>query len=72
MLVTIGELKQCFLPSKSKAMFLFSLSIIYAVFTVSNMVAAPFVAVLTPKWSMMIGVLCYAVFQVGFYIKRNI
>ncbi|VDO93310.1 unnamed protein product [Heligmosomoides polygyrus] len=50
----------------------YSLSIIYAVFTVSNMVAAPFVAVLTPKWSMMIGVLCYAVFQAGFLYLNEI
>ncbi|KAK5982042.1 hypothetical protein GCK32_017192, partial [Trichostrongylus colubriformis] len=44
----------------------YSLSIIYAVFTVSNIVAAPIVKLLTPKWAMTVGVLCYASFQAGF------
>lgn len=44
----------------------YSLAIIYAVFTVSNFVAAPIVDILSPKWAMVFGSLCYAVFQVGF------
>ncbi|CAI2357679.1 unnamed protein product [Caenorhabditis sp. 36 PRJEB53466] len=44
----------------------YSLSIIYAVFTVANFAAAPIVDILTPKWAMFFGSLCYAVFQVGF------
>uniref|UniRef100_A0A0N4XT92 UNC93-like protein MFSD11 n=1 Tax=Nippostrongylus brasiliensis TaxID=27835 RepID=A0A0N4XT92_NIPBR len=44
----------------------YSLSIIYAVFTVSNIIAAPIVELLTPKWSMALGALCYAAFQAGF------
>lgn len=42
----------------------YSLSIIYAVFTVANFAAAPIVDILTPKWSMVLGSLCYAIFQV--------
>ncbi|KAK6062232.1 hypothetical protein COOONC_00096 [Cooperia oncophora] len=42
----------------------YSLSIIYAVFTISNIVAAPIVKFLTPKWAMTAGALCYAAFQV--------
>ncbi|PIO77341.1 hypothetical protein TELCIR_00527, partial [Teladorsagia circumcincta] len=41
----------------------YSLSIIYAVFTVSNIVAAPIVKLLTPKWAMTVAALCYASFQ---------
>ncbi|EYC17430.1 hypothetical protein Y032_0030g2045 [Ancylostoma ceylanicum] len=41
----------------------YSLSIIYAVFTIANFVAAPVVDILTPKWAMTAGALCYAVFQ---------
>ncbi|UMM39205.1 hypothetical protein L5515_016366 [Caenorhabditis briggsae] len=44
----------------------YSLSIIYAVFTVANFVAAPIVDILTPKWAMVVGSLCYAIFQAGF------
>uniref|UniRef100_A0A8R1DZ47 UNC93-like protein MFSD11 n=1 Tax=Caenorhabditis japonica TaxID=281687 RepID=A0A8R1DZ47_CAEJA len=44
----------------------YSLSIIYAVFTIGNFAAAPIVDILTPKWAMVLGALCYAVFQVGF------
>ncbi|XGW05666.1 hypothetical protein V3C99_016205 [Haemonchus contortus] len=44
----------------------YSLSIIYAVFTISNIVAAPIVRLLSPKWAMTLGALCYAAFQAGF------
>ncbi|CAI4226221.1 unnamed protein product [Auanema sp. JU1783] len=44
----------------------YSLSIIYAVFTLANFVAAPLVEILKPKWAMVIGGLCYAAFQAGF------
>ncbi|CAI5454521.1 unnamed protein product [Caenorhabditis angaria] len=43
-----------------------SLAIIYAVFTLGNFVAAPIVDILSPKWAMFFGALCYAIFQVGF------
>uniref|UniRef100_A0A1I7XGB1 UNC93-like protein MFSD11 n=1 Tax=Heterorhabditis bacteriophora TaxID=37862 RepID=A0A1I7XGB1_HETBA len=43
----------------------YSLSIIYAVFTLANFVAAPIVDVLRPKWAMVTGALCYTAFQVN-------
>uniref|UniRef100_A0A1I7TUT6 UNC93-like protein MFSD11 n=2 Tax=Caenorhabditis tropicalis TaxID=1561998 RepID=A0A1I7TUT6_9PELO len=44
----------------------YSLAIIYAFYTLGNLTAAQLVDLLTPKWAMCIGALCYASFQVGF------
>ncbi|KAF1755424.1 hypothetical protein GCK72_021993 [Caenorhabditis remanei] len=41
----------------------YSLAIIYAFYTVGNLTAAQMVDVLTPKWAMCIGALCYGSFQ---------
>ncbi|CAB3407891.1 unnamed protein product [Caenorhabditis bovis] len=50
----------------------YSLAIIYAVFTVANFVAAPIVDILSPKWAMVFGALCYAAFQAGFFFLNEI
>ncbi|CAJ0959314.1 unnamed protein product, partial [Mesorhabditis belari] len=44
----------------------YSLSIIYAVFTVANFVAAPIVNILSAKWAMVLGGSMYCAFQAGF------
>ncbi|CAJ0610103.1 unnamed protein product [Cylicocyclus nassatus] len=44
----------------------YSLSIIYATFTLGNFVAAPIIDILSPKWGMCLAALCYAAFQAGF------
>lgn len=49
-----------------------SLSIIYATFTLSNFIAAPVVGMLGPKWAMVFGVMCYAVFQIGFLFLNQV
>uniref|UniRef100_A0AC35GKN3 UNC93-like protein MFSD11 n=1 Tax=Panagrolaimus sp. PS1159 TaxID=55785 RepID=A0AC35GKN3_9BILA len=43
-----------------------SMAIIYGVFTLANFIAAPIVGVLGPKWAMVFGAACYAIFQCGF------
>ncbi|CAB3400302.1 unnamed protein product [Caenorhabditis bovis] len=50
----------------------YSLAIIYAVFTAANFIAAPIVDILSPKWAMVVGALCYAAFQVGFLFLNEI
>lgn len=42
------------------------MAIIYGVFTLANFVAAPIVGILGPKWAMVFGAACYAIFQAGF------
>lgn len=44
----------------------YSLAIIYAFYTMGNLTAAQIVDILSPKWAMCIGALCYGSFQVGF------
>ncbi|KAI1707984.1 ion channel regulatory protein UNC-93 domain-containing protein [Ditylenchus destructor] len=43
-----------------------SLAIIYFSFTASNLIAAPIVAFLKARWSMVFGAATYALFQMGF------
>ncbi|CAD6187451.1 unnamed protein product [Caenorhabditis auriculariae] len=50
----------------------YSLSIIYATFTLGNFIAAPIVDILSPKWGMVVGALCYTAFQVGFLFLNQI
>ncbi|PIC35783.1 hypothetical protein B9Z55_015031 [Caenorhabditis nigoni] len=49
----------------------YSLAIIYAFYTLGNLTAAQIVDVLTPKWAMCIGALCYGSFQVGFLFLNS-
>ncbi|CAP25157.1 Protein CBG04461 [Caenorhabditis briggsae] len=49
----------------------YSLAIIYALYTLGNLTAAQIVDVLTPKWAMCIGALCYGSFQVGFLFLNS-
>lgn len=49
-----------------------SLSIIYATFTLANFIAAPVVGIIGPKWAMVLGTLCYTVFQVGFLFLNEV
>ncbi|KAF8386235.1 hypothetical protein PRIPAC_75377 [Pristionchus pacificus] len=44
----------------------YSLAIIYFVFTFANFVAAPIVDIISAKWAMVIGGICYASFLGGF------
>ncbi|KAI1730488.1 ion channel regulatory protein UNC-93 domain-containing protein [Ditylenchus destructor] len=43
-----------------------SLAIIYLSFTISNLLAAPIVAFLKARWSMVFGAVTYALFLIGF------
>ncbi|GMR32457.1 hypothetical protein PMAYCL1PPCAC_02652, partial [Pristionchus mayeri] len=44
----------------------YSLAIIYFVFTFANFVAAPIVDIISAKWAMVVGGICYASFLAGF------
>ena len=45
---------------------IFSSAIIYAVFTFATFIAPLIVRLLKPKWSLTVGVLCYAIYVCGF------
>ncbi|CAJ0945313.1 unnamed protein product, partial [Mesorhabditis belari] len=44
----------------------YSMSIIYFVFTLCNLIAPPVIARIGPKWSMVFGAGCYTIFLLGF------
>jgi len=49
----------------------YSLSIIYATFTLANFIAAPVVEILGARWAMLAGSLCYTLFQAGFLFLNS-
>ncbi|GMR55591.1 hypothetical protein PMAYCL1PPCAC_25786, partial [Pristionchus mayeri] len=50
----------------------YSLAIIYFVLTFANFVAAPIVDIISAKWAMVVGGICYAVFLAGFLFLNEI
>lgn len=48
------------------------MSLIYAVFTISNFIAAPIVGTLNARWGLVFGASCYAVFMVGFLFVNEV
>ena len=48
-----------------------SQAIIYAVFTLCNFIAAPIVNIITAKWAMVLGAICYCIFLASFLILQE-
>uniref|UniRef100_A0A914YQ69 UNC93-like protein MFSD11 n=1 Tax=Panagrolaimus superbus TaxID=310955 RepID=A0A914YQ69_9BILA len=65
-----GFIEQTVVSSKEYKLYkhagYISMAIIYGVFTLANFIAAPIVGILGPKWAMVFGATCYAIFQAGF------